>query len=738
MSTNCCAKQVSWKSTIILVIRLCILVKSAIQQSKRSHVDGLTLMESAANVIINNDTEMLPLDFNTRGWQNFDNWKSNEPQVIEYRKVAYSVKIGNQSQHHLLISRGYGFLRNSDKIPNIYEYWLYTENTNSWQRVNNGDFPRTSGDPVMVQLCSKIFAFDSDLFNGLYSSIKAWLFDTVLLNWKKTKLHGGIADWIVKYRIKVYHVTAFAVQQSQTNCQCNQSVIIMAFGNPLDINLKKTRTMSEVRCVSRQGQESYKWVPLKSNFSDTSNTQLMASIYSSLVLYDTVEKALRKFENDVWTTVSTLPVHLQPFRYFQRSNIFSCAVATNSSSYIVFSLRDRKVLHFDLKRNNFIIESVAGDIPDVWNDQIVSSIFEDQNIIIVFTINHRSSKTIVWKFNHESNVWFWKRLPGPDILPFSYDDSGSTYDITGNYLTLLTDFPETPTDTPSWSKIIWNLDLASMRWSLKVKTQFPTQNMYVASCWIDSCFVALSYYKEGIKTWIYNATDYKWRSISNSPMKVGYSMSFIAANETTAILFSDETWILQLKPVFQWRQAAKDIVQPSARFHPAAVMMQSKMYVFGGQNDSGKCLNDLWVFEVEVERWSELTTDNKRPNFLKASQCRYSAASTPGQLLITVGISGKKNRIYVFFQSRNMDVYCTHQNVAIGYIVASNPQYIRSRGCTTIEIFLLERISSRLQLYRQENQVFSSQMSSWIYFTQHIRQTVQFLQKRILQRNGIC
>ncbi len=129
-------------------------------------------------------------------------------------------------------------------------------------------------------------------------------------------------------------------------------------------------------------------------------------------------------------------------------------------------------------------------------------------------------------------------------------------------------------------------------------------------------------------------------------------MSFVAVNKTTAIVFGgkffssvfnvatlNETWIMHLQPMLHWKQATVDIgysVRPSARFHHAAVMMQSKMYVFGGKDASEACLSDLWVFDVITERWSEPRADNKRPNFLNTDICKYSAASTPSQLFINV------------------------------------------------------------------------------------------------------
>ena len=240
MLTGCSAKQLSWKCTLILVIRLCISVQIAIQQSKRSHDDGSTVMGSAQNDIIRNKAEIFPLDYITRGWQTFDNWKINEPQLFEYGKIAYSVKIGNQSQHHLLISGA--------DISKVFENWLYTVNTNSWQKVDNGDYPRTSRNPFMVQLCSNIFAFDLYLATIYSISTKAWIFDTVLLNWKKTQVDGNIHYLLYQIFIR-FDLVAVAVQQSQANCQCRQSVFIMT---------SHSSPMLEVRCVSRQGIENYK------------------------------------------------------------------------------------------------------------------------------------------------------------------------------------------------------------------------------------------------------------------------------------------------------------------------------------------------------------------------------------------------------------------------------------------------------------------------------------------------
>ena len=128
-------------------------------------------------------------------------------------------------------------------------------------------------------------------------------------------------------------------------------------------------------------------------------------------------------------------------------------------------------------------------------------------------------------------------------------------------------------------------------------------------------------------------------------------MSLVAVNSTNAVLFGgrisamvsktalNETWILTLQPKLQWRKVERNtnyFASPSARYRHAAVIMQSKMYVFGDMNASMNCLTDLWVFDIETEQWSEVRAVNEGSDLSGVWPCAYSAVSTPGQLLLSV------------------------------------------------------------------------------------------------------
>ena len=623
-----------------LIISLCVSVgqfQALEKRVKRSHEDGLTAITSAKNETIDNN--FLKFNVNTRGWQMFDNWKINIPQLRTqgFGKIAYSVVIGKRERQRLLISGASDQFLHVISKRGVFANWLYAVDTNSWQTVDNGEFPPYASSPFMIKLCSKIIAFTFDQGPG-----RAWIFDTMSLNWQKTHVYGSL---FFLFRPKV-EVVAFAVVQSQTNCLCHQSAFVLL--QTADFR----RLMQSVRCVDREGTESYKLIRDIRNTLLSSVKSIIASSYSStIVLYDPAKQTLWKFESETWTNVTAGPYFLRSFYDESLSQKFGCVVSTRNNNIILFNICNRKVLNFDLNRNTCILEDIAGNIPDK-RYNVVSSIVEHENTIIVFTNDMYSEEIRVWKFMYELKVWTWEIFPRPDAVP-SFGEL-STYAFKSNYVTFARKFTGVH-DQRSWNPYLWNLDLRSMQWWKKhIFNSIPDKicNGYKASSWIDiCCFVAICN-KENpnvIEVWIYNATDNKLRLlVLLSSINARYMTSFVSVNKTTAILFGGinpnrtanavfgETWIMHFQPMFKCRQSFGDMVQPSARFSHATVMMQSKMYVFGGVNASGGCLNDLWVFDVNTERWSEVIANNGGPSFSYHASCEYSAASTPGLLLIVI------------------------------------------------------------------------------------------------------
>ena len=656
MLTTARAMKVSLKCKRRLTLAICLSlaveqVQSFNMENEESITSGLKLTRSAENIHTKNETEFAHFDVNARGWQSFNSWVINEPRVKQYGMVAYRVKIRNREQHHLLISGGRESSVFSYNHPAIFGSWLYTMHTNSWQKVDSDKFPPLSGKLLMVQLCSKVFVLGSLDTKG----VKAWLFDTVSHNWQQTNVAGDIPKWLPltnEGEFDAIKIVSVSVPPTKTTCQCHQSAIIFSY-----LSQNGKLTTHEVQCVNQNITESYKWINFKfsiPNYSDD-YIKLASSFSGSILLYSTASISLWKCKNETWTNVLTISTKLQPFQDVSSRKTFGCALIKQTSTYLAFNIRDQKVLVCDLKRNRCVIEYVASDIPDHWYVDVLATVVEDSNKIIVFITDIFVGRISVWKFIYRKGVWLWKKWRDPSIALSSR--LHSSYDVKDSDLTVVGGFSDKTfsMNQPLSNGLIWNLDLGSMQWWLKVEKNISDDRFYEASTFMKSCcFVALGYLfnQQKLETWIYNTSDNTWKLlISTSLIAFRQHMSLATANATTAVLFGgripslgvkvafDETWILTLNPKLQWRKVDRNSNQslsPCARSTHAAVMMQSKMYVFGGMNASMKCLNDLWVFDVETEQWSEVKAVNEGPDLSGVWPCAYSAASTPGQLLLSV------------------------------------------------------------------------------------------------------
>ncbi len=383
---NCRATQLSTRNRVIsaLIISLClsiVQVQFLQKQTRRSQNNEVSATPSTQNETIA-DKNVFLFDVNTRGWQIFDSWKTNEPLATAYSQITYNVKVGNRKWQHLLISGVNTPFSYFENKAGIFANWLYTVNTNSWQTVDNGDFPPLFSAPVMIQLCNRIVALKADhlRFSRLFNLIEAWIFDTVLLNWQKIQVEvdNRLPFWVNlentftwSWNLKVAAVAAF---QTKNNCQCNQSAFVLIQSSEF------RSSMYEVRCENRNGTEKYNWIYMKSNITNhsCSRVKFIASSYSSTItIYEPALQTLWKFVNKTWINVTAVPYRLRPFSDVLQSEKFGSAISTINSLFIVFNILDKKVLNFDLKRNIFIIEDVVGNIPDDRYD-VVSSVVENQ------------------------------------------------------------------------------------------------------------------------------------------------------------------------------------------------------------------------------------------------------------------------------------------------------------------------------------------------------------------------
>ncbi len=159
-----------------------------------------------------------------------------------------------------------------------------------------------------------------------------------------------------------------------------------------------------------------------------------------MFLYFLNENILWKYEEETRTKVLQIPKYIQLFQDVSNSKPFGCAIIKETSTYLVFNIRDSNVLVCDLTRNTFVIVSGTNNIPDRWYEEVVATVVEDSNKIIVFITDIYVDRTSVWKFIYRNGVWLWKKWPDPFIALSSR--LHSSYDVKDSYLTVVGGFSD--------------------------------------------------------------------------------------------------------------------------------------------------------------------------------------------------------------------------------------------------------------------------------------------------------
>lgn len=74
----------------------------------------------------------------------------------------------------------------------------------------------------------------------------------------------------------------------------------------------------------------------------------------------------------------------------------------------------------------------------------------------------------------------------------------------------------------------------------------------------------------------------------------------------------DDLWILDLKKM-KWKKIESNDVKPCARAAHGAVSINKFLYLFGGMDSDGNVLNDLWKYDIELNKWSIIEIFGYKP-----------------------------------------------------------------------------------------------------------------------------
>lgn len=101
--------------------------------------------------------------------------------------------------------------------------------------------------------------------------------------------------------------------------------------------------------------------------------------------------------------------------------------------------------------------------------------------------------------------------------------------------------------------------------------------------------------------------------------------------------------------------------QPCARSGHAACLANGEMYVFGGKNDDGDKMNDLWKFDYTNQTWTEIHTD---PEGFKPEPRSGHTMNDYGDFLVVFGgifeVTKELNDCVVF-SLKQQEWICIHQ-----------------------------------------------------------------------------
>ena len=192
-----------------------------------------------------------------------------------------------------------------------------------------------------------------------------------------------------------------------------------------------------------------------------------------------------------------------------------------------------------------------------------------------------------------------------------------------------------------------------MRWEVLVKSnkEISYYTPKLANTWLDNDLWCSS--DDDMGLWQYNKKTNTWNKMiarnSPPPLRIGYSL--VAINYTRLIVFGGRTytmhtiyndvWIFSCRNQ-SWARVGATSTTPSPRYDHTSVVVDSVMYVYGGSNNKSilktkTCFEELWTFHVDSNKWVLINAVNQGPNLTEIQPCKAYAASSKGQLWISVG-----------------------------------------------------------------------------------------------------
>jgi hypothetical protein len=110
--------------------------------------------------------------------------------------------------------------------------------------------------------------------------------------------------------------------------------------------------------------------------------------------------------------------------------------------------------------------------------------------------------------------------------------------------------------------------------------------------------------------------------------------------------YLNDTWALDIDTM-KWHNPKCAGRSPGARYGHAAVVIDFKMYVFGGKGDGGILYNDLWCLDVERWTWEMIPSSTAAP---PSARFGHSMISVGDKIALFGGWDGRtaNNEFWLF------------------------------------------------------------------------------------------
>ena len=615
-------------------------------------------------------------------YQNKSFWNRNYPTRRNYSFVSTYKRNGNDKLTKVLLVGG------ADENGLLSETWIYTPSTNSWfrlpDRLERLPVAAATGFEVLPSLCDVYVIF-------MYNVENVWLFDGRTETWRRVSVDSPFDE---RTPISIFYTASVLRRESKcedARCACAGSVLF--YGSVFIRQVISSFTM-ELFCSNIEDDNMQcHW---KSRYSEM---RLPYSVVGQIAVSDKRDEAIyfapRGFTPSYYKDLEYIPVSkLIPGRqsnwipsykaFYNMTKIRKTNCNTNSISV----WRDKLLLTYDYR--NVLAVSLKDESHYRWIEldskrqwspkpgacawQMIEN--ETTSELVRFywkTSRSRVSVSVytpVYINNHLELNERWPRFVTteksfPRVSPRALRYHVSLYDYSANTFYLYGGLMS--------GGALWTLSIPSKTWWL-IKPE-KTPSAYICSCGTvtGSSLIIFGGKRVDGKVsddlWVYDTKLRLWNQIRDGrywPLaRAGCSLTG-APNGSTLFLFGgysdsqqalSDVWQLQLTNdgLLAWQEILPHtaVVHPNfpgARFGHSSLIVNDELVIHGGRHAfTQKCLSDMWILNVSVRRWRQLTqSDGKNQSVYSrksATICSNSILPYGRSKVIVVEDSYENNKL---------------------------------------------------------------------------------------------